>query len=92
MTERLKGINADWNPFALQLGLEMADIQEIDGAGTNTAQTCFSELLQKWIQLRGHDANIKDILNACESCNNKDLIDCLKKDEEMCLVFPGMWY
>ena len=89
MTDTLKGVIPQWRSFAEQLGLDNEEIQEIRGNAGST-HTSFSDLLEKWIELRGKEANISNIIKACERIGNVDLANKLKKDEEMCLLFLGM--
>ncbi len=90
MTDTLKSVIPDWYSFALQLGLDDAVVQEINGEPHNTCTECFSALLRQWIQVRGHDANVTCILVACEKIDNKELAIQLLRDKEMHQNFPSM--
>ncbi len=89
MTDVLKSVIPDWKCFALELGLDDAVVQEIDGEPHNTCRECFSALLRQWIQVRGHDANVTCILVACDKIENKELAIQLLRDEEIRLNFPS---
>ena len=88
MTDVLKSVIPDWKSFAVQLGLDDAVVEEIDGEAT--CRECFRALLRQWIQVRGHDANVICILVACEKIDNKELAIQLWRDKEMRQNFPSM--
>lgn len=87
MTDTLKGVIPQWKTFALELRLDSAVVDEINGVPSNLAVECLGELLQQWIKFKGHGANIASILIACEKVD-KELAKELRTDEEICEAFP----
>ena len=87
MTDVLKRVIPEWKSFALELGLDDAVVEEINGEPT-TCRECFRALLCEWIQVRGNDANVIHILLACEKIDNELAIQ-LWRDEEMQQKFPS---
>ena len=90
MTDVLDSVIPEWYSFALELGLDDAVVEEINGESHNTCRECFRALLRQWIRIRGHDANVTCILVACEKIHNRELAIQLWRDEDMQQNFPSM--
>lgn len=89
MIEVLKDVVPVWSTFAQHLGIPHTEIQSIKGEDVVT--NCFNDLVDQWISSKGRDANIIDVIKACDGIGYKELANQLIKDTEMIAQFPGKY-
>ncbi len=71
---------AEWKSFGMQLGVSYSTLDSWD-AGNHTPRGCMEKVLIQWIQHRGREANVRDIVKACGSVGNYALAEQLEGNE-----------
>ena len=76
----LNELVADWKSFGMQLGVSYSTLESWD-AGNHTPRGCMEQVLIEWIKYRGREANVSDIVKACERVGNYALAEQLERNE-----------
>ncbi|XP_019634743.1 PREDICTED: uncharacterized protein LOC109477793 [Branchiostoma belcheri] len=75
-------VSSDWKDVALHLGVEQADIDNIEGRNRDD-KSCCMDLLEEWLKGNRERATIEGLMEALIKANLQSVVDGLTKE------FPG---